>query len=69
MNALNQQLSEALNSRRTELTAQIVAREFLRHPELEARYGKAGRDKCLQDAGYHLSYLAQAISAAQPGPF
>ena len=41
----------------------MVAREFLRHPELEQRYGKAGREKCLQDAGYHLAYLGEAIAA------
>ena len=63
MNALNQQVSEALDTRRAALAAQMVAREFVRHPELEQRYGKAGREKCLEDAGYHLAYLAQAIAA------
>lgn len=63
MNALNQQVSEALNTRRAELAAQMVTREFVRHPELEQRYGKIGREKCLEDAGYHLAYLAQAIAA------
>lgn len=69
MNPFNQQVSEALNTRRAELTEQMVAREFLRHPELEARYGKVGREKCLQDSGYHLSYLAQAIAADSPALF
>lgn len=63
MNALNQQVSEALNTQRPELSAQMVEREFASHPELEQRYGKTGREKCLQDAGYHLAYLAQAIAA------
>jgi PAS domain S-box-containing protein len=62
VNDLNQQVSEALDSRRSELATRMVAREFVRRPELEARYGKAGRGKCLQDAGYHLAYLAQAIA-------
>ena len=69
MNSLNQQVSEALNTRRGALAEQIVKHEFLRHPELEARYGKIGREKCLQDSGYHLSYLAQAISADSPALF
>ena len=69
MNALNQQVSEALNARRSVLAAQMVAREFIRHPELEQRYGNAGREKCLEDAGYHLAYLAQAISADSAGLF
>ncbi|MEO6742694.1 MAG: cobalamin-dependent protein [Chthoniobacteraceae bacterium] len=69
MNPLNQQVSETLTERRAELTAQMVAREFARHPELEQRYGKIGREKCLQDAGYHLAYLAQAIAADDPSLF
>ncbi len=63
MNALNQQLSEALNRQSSALAAEMVAREFVRHPELAQRYGEAGREKCLQDAVYHLAYLAQAIAA------
>jgi PAS domain S-box-containing protein len=63
MHLLNQQVSEALNTRRPALAAQMVALDFVRHPELEQRYGVAGRDRCLEDAGYHLAYLAQAIAA------
>ena len=65
MNTLNQQVSEALNSQCPALAVQMVAREFVRHPELEQRYGYAGREKCLEDAVYHLAYLAQAIAAGK----
>ncbi len=63
MNSLNRQVSEALRNQTTALSIQMVDREFARHPELEQRYGKIGRERCLQDAGYHLAYLAQAIAA------
>jgi methanogenic corrinoid protein MtbC1 len=63
MNSLNRQVSDALDNRRSALATLIVAREFVRHPELGKRYGLAGRDRCLEDAGYHLAYLAQAIAA------
>ena len=63
MNALNQQVSDALHNRRSELAAEMAAREIVRHPELERRPGKVGRDKCLEDAGYHFAHLAQAIRA------
>ncbi|MGA2244944.1 MAG: cobalamin-dependent protein [Verrucomicrobiota bacterium] len=63
MNSLNQQVSDTLDNRRSALAALMVAREFVRHPELAQRYGTAGRDRCLEDAGYHLAYLAQAIAA------
>ena len=62
MNDLNQQVSEALNSRRAPLGERMVSMEFVRHPELERRYGEVGREKCLEDVSYHLIYLAQAIS-------
>ena len=52
--------SDAILSQRTEIAVAVVEREFARHPELEQRYGKIGREKSLQDAGYHLSFLAQA---------
>lgn len=69
MNPLNQQVCETLTAQSGDLIAQIVAREFARHPELEQRYGKAGREKCLQDTGYHLSYLTQAIAQDEPALF
>lgn len=39
----------------------LVEREFARHPQLEQRYGDIAREKSLQDAGYHLAYLANAL--------
>jgi len=69
MTLLNQEVSEELQSRRPELAAEMVAREFVRHPERERRDGKAGREKCLEDAGEHLAYLAQAIRAENQALF
>ena len=62
MNALHQQAGEALHAGRTALVAQMVEREFVRHPELEQRYGKTVRDRMISDTGYHVAYLAQAVS-------
>ncbi len=60
---------EALLAFRPELALALVTREFERHPELEARYGALGREKSLQDAGYHLAFLAQAVVAQRPALF
>jgi methanogenic corrinoid protein MtbC1 len=60
--SISQSASEALLGQRTELAADLVNREFARHPELVQRYGRIGREKSLQDAGYHLSFLAQALA-------
>jgi methanogenic corrinoid protein MtbC1 len=38
-------------------------------PELAGKYGSAGREKCLQDAEFHLSYLADSIAASLPPLF
>jgi methanogenic corrinoid protein MtbC1 len=60
---------EAILSQQTELTVALVEREFARHPELEQRYGRIGREKSLQDAGYHLSFLAQAVTSNDKAVF
>jgi methanogenic corrinoid protein MtbC1 len=54
--------SEAVRAQRIEIAAALVDREFARHPELAERYGAIGREKSLQDAGYHVSFLAQALA-------
>jgi methanogenic corrinoid protein MtbC1 len=62
MSPISQQASDAIQRQRAELAAALVEREFARHPELAQRYGAMGREKSLQDAGYHLSFLAQALA-------
>ena len=61
--------SEAVLGQRAALATALVDREFARHPELAQRYGKAGREKSLQDAGYHLAFLAQALALNNQGIF
>ncbi len=40
----------------------ITNLQFEKHPELETRYGMAGRIRCTEDAVYHLTYLAESIN-------
>ncbi|MES2571631.1 MAG: cobalamin-dependent protein [Verrucomicrobiota bacterium] len=54
---------------RAAMAALLVDREFARHLELEVRYGRSGRERCLEDACYHLSYLAEAVATGNPGLF
>lgn len=68
-NASGAQAADAIRSERPALAEALVAREFTRHPELEQRYGKIGREKSLQDAGYHLSFLAQSLALNNPAVF
>jgi methanogenic corrinoid protein MtbC1 len=62
MKPIHAQAGEAILGQRAEIAAAVVEREFARHPELSERYGAIGREKSLQDAGYHLSFLAQALT-------
>ena len=57
-----------LDSERAQLAEAVTARQYEAQPELAARYGEMGRVKCLQDANYHLSYLADSVSACS-SPF
>jgi len=60
---------ELLREMQGEVASALVERQFAAHPELTARYGPAGREKCLQDANYHLSFLADAMNVGNPALF
>jgi MerR family transcriptional regulator, light-induced transcriptional regulator len=52
--------------RQDDLAREIVERQWKLRPELEQRYGKKGRTRCLEDARYHLKYLSEAVAAEEP---
>jgi methanogenic corrinoid protein MtbC1 len=58
-----------LREQRRAIAEAVTARHFARHPELDARYGAAGRQKCRGDAEHHLDYLEQAVRFASPALF
>lgn len=58
-----------IHTQRDALAEAITARQYELQPELASRYGEAGREKCRQDARYHLSYLAEALVASSPALF
>ena len=60
---------EALRAHEAELAQAMVARHFAARPELDSRYGPAGRRKCLEDARFHLSFLAEAVAFDRPELF
>jgi MerR family transcriptional regulator, light-induced transcriptional regulator len=51
------------------LARTITDRHFAAHPELDARYPAIGRQRCLEDARFHLQYLAIALEADSPALF
>jgi MerR family transcriptional regulator, light-induced transcriptional regulator len=62
LEGLKQRASEMIEAQRQALAHKIVERQYALQPELAQRYGAAGREKCLQDAHYHLTYLAEAVA-------
>ena len=60
---------ELLRQQQSSLAEDLVNRQFSAQPELARRYGAAGRVKCLQDANYHLAFLADAMNAGDPNLF
>ena len=55
--------------RREEIARAVVGIQFERWPALYARYGEAGREKCVEDLRYHILYLAEAVAAGSPDLF
>ncbi|GAA4259228.1 cobalamin B12-binding domain protein [Azospirillum formosense] len=61
--------SNPIVDRREELARAIVAIQFERWPALYARYGEGGRERCVEDVGFHLLYLAEAVASDSPALF
>lgn len=49
-----------------QLAEELVARKYGQEPEFWEPYGVVGRQRSLEDANYHFSYLAEALAAADP---
>jgi MerR family transcriptional regulator, light-induced transcriptional regulator len=60
---------EMINQQRAAFVEAIVARQYAAQADVWQSYGARGRDISLRDANYHLSYLSEAISAADPALF
>jgi MerR family transcriptional regulator, light-induced transcriptional regulator len=54
---------EWLSEHSETLVLEITGEHFRCHPELETRYGRKGRERCMEDTAYHLHYLAEAVAA------
>lgn len=67
--ATERQAGQAVADARGALAVAVTERHYALNPDLERRFGAAGREKCLQDAHYHLSYLAESLGSALPALF
>ena len=51
------------------LARRSAALIYERHPEWEQKWGPSGREKCVDDGLYHLSFLADALALGRPESF
>lgn len=51
------------------ITAEVIATDYSRRPELMFRYGERGRMLYKRDNDYHLDFLAEAIGHDEPALF
>lgn len=65
----NQELYQYIVQNRTGLVEIIVDRLYALYPAMEQRYGKVGRQKCIEDTNYHLMFLTEALAANSPRLF
>lgn len=66
MDSIYLQTGQTISARRESLAAAITDRHYAARPELSSRYGARGRDKCTQDALYHLDFLVHAVQIDSP---
>jgi MerR family transcriptional regulator, light-induced transcriptional regulator len=55
--------AEKIRSSLEHLAAAMTDEHMAAHPEAFARWGPVGRTRCLEDARFHLQYLATALDA------
>lgn len=58
----NEQIGASITMESDRIAAEVMKSLYNARPELEIRYGEIGKEKCLNDTKYHLSYLSQAIT-------
>jgi methanogenic corrinoid protein MtbC1 len=66
---LNLEVRDVILQRLPSLAEAVVAKQYALQPEIWQAYGDVGREKSVRDAGYHLTYLAEAIGASDPSLF
>jgi methanogenic corrinoid protein MtbC1 len=62
-------LADAVRETSPAVTVQVTEAFLDRHPDWRARYGARAVSAGVQDAGYHLAFLAAALDAGEPQAF
>lgn len=63
---MQDKINHIILRKKMDLAERITEMHFRANPELAKRYGDAGKDRCREDAAYHLEFLAEAITMDHP---
>ena len=66
MSIIHMHAAQAIRQKQDQLAEVIVARQYENQAAVWNPLGGPGRTKSIRDAGYHLTYLAEALTAADP---
>ncbi|WP_162052342.1 cobalamin-dependent protein [Pontibacter pamirensis] len=69
MRMVKKQTAEKISNEELDIATAATDLFFKQRPELEARYGQAGRTACLQGVHDHLAHLSEAILASSQALF
>lgn len=69
MESVKKQTAEKIYEQELEIAIAAIDLHYSLHPELEAYYGKEGRERCRQEAQVHLINLAESILASSQNLF
>lgn len=58
---MNTPVYQIIQDKISGLATRITQLHFEKHPELLERYGPAGKERCFEDAVYHLEFLIEAL--------
>ena len=67
--AVGRRAAERLLEHQDALARAVTARLYAERPELLARHGERGREKCLQDMRYNVEHLVPAVDLEDPALF
>ena len=64
-----EQYASEIATRAPRLVEETLTRLYRARPEMKARYGAAGLQRCREDIAYHYSTLSEGVFAADPNIF
>ncbi len=64
--SIHHEAAAAIRKRQSEWAEEVVSLQYQRQPDFWPRFGETGRLTALRDAGYHITYLAEAVQFQEP---